>query len=757
MNVINADNGTVMRKVEISPRRKPKKLLREKRNDLLGQALEYAERGFRVFPCRDKKPLSGLKWKQEATTDPEQIKEWFAKRECQIAIAAGTDSNIWVLDIDSDKKGLESLAALEADHGKLETLCVRSGGGGYHFYYKHLDGLKNVAGILMDGIDTRSDGGYVIAPPSLHESGNRYRWEEGFDPDKIQETPDWLIEKLEEKNIIRHKQVEPEETTGVTLTGKTTPYGRAALENACEEMRQQTNGTRNHTLNKNAFSLGRLVAGGEIAENDMIHALTGAALSTGLGKTEIRKTIGSGLKAGKEHPRSAPGEPKSKLNLFDKNKYHYTEVGNSYRFKDFARGDIIYVPEWKRWLLWDGTRWAQDGTGQIIRIAKKLVDKMYHQAINIKDEEQRKAALKHTLKTEKLKEISSFIALAKPELSVKHDALDSDPYLLNTINGIIDFKNNIFREHRREDLITKRINFPLGDCTPSEWLRFLNTIFQGDLELIRYIKKALGYSLTGDVSEDCLFILYGTGRNGKSTFLNVLSKILGDYACNTPAETLMARKNDTISNDVARLEGARLVTAYETEDNKRLAEAKIKALTGGDPITARFLHKEYFEFWPTFKVFLATNHKPRIKGNDEGIWRRIKLLPCVNTIPKEDVDPYLYEKLIAEAPNILGWMVQGYKLWQDEGLEDPTAVKLATLEYRSESDIIGLFLADRTREDSSAVISKKELYEKYKTWATENSEFPLSSHIFSKTMLERGYRDKRGTGGKRMWIGLSII
>lgn len=206
------------------------------------------------------------------------------------------------------------------------------------------------------------------------------------------------------------------------------------------------------------------------------------------------------------------------------------------------------------------------------------------------------------------------------------------------------------------------------------------------------MQKAVGYSLTGSTEEQCLFILHGTGANGKSTFLNTISTMLGDYARQTPTDALLVKRGDGLSNDVARLHGARLVSAVEVEGGRRLAEAQVKQLTGGDLIAARFLYQEFFEFRPAFKLFLGVNHTPVIQGTDHGIWRRIHLVPFTVTIAKEDQDKRLGEKLRAERSGILRWAVEGGLAWQAEGLEPPLVVSMATEEYRAEMAILARFL-----------------------------------------------------------------
>lgn len=701
---------------------------------------DYISHGWKIFPVARaaKKPLTPHGFK-DASNKLEQVHDWWEKwKDANVAIVTGRDNGFWVLDIDKKSGGLETLKDLQDQHGRLNTLMIQTGGGGLHYYFKYdLDSSQRVKnGVeFLKGIDTRGDGGYVVAPPSLHSNGNHYQVIHDVDPEPA---PQWLIDLLKEKNII---QSEEKKTNNgpAKHTDKTSPYGKKALEIQCQNIRTATEGTRNHTLNKAAYSIGRLIAGGEIEMTEAVMELEKAGTDAGLDAHETKNTINSGIKSGERDPKTAPAQ-KAKLNLFS-NHYHFTDMGNSYRFKDFADKNIKYCYAWNTWLIWDGTRWQLDETGEIMTKAKEMINEMYKQAaaISSEKEETRKAALKHTMHTANSNKIQAFIHLTKNEVPVRHEDLDGNPYLLNIKTGTVDLsKDGELREPTRDDLLTKRIEYGTMAGEPTEWIKFLNDIFMGDQNLIRFIQKAIGYSLTADISEQCMFILYGTGRNGKSTFLNVISEILGDYACNTPAETLMIKKHEGIPNDIARLKGMRLVTSYETEDNKRLAEAKIKALTGGDIITARFMRGEYFEFKPTFKIWLATNHKPRIKGTDEGIWRRIKLIPFNYCIPKEKMDKHLQDKLMDEAEMILRWAIKGTGLWQSEGLGEPEAVTQATTEYRDESDTIGIFLRETIEEDTTSTVTKKALYAHYSKWCEENGEYKISQKFFSLAVQERG-------------------
>jgi putative DNA primase/helicase len=283
-------------------------------------------------------------------------------------------------------------------------------------------------------------------------------------------------------------------------------------------------------------------------------------------------------------------------------------------------------------------------------------------------------------------------------------------------------------------------------------MAFLDLIFDHRKELISFLQRAIGYSLTGDISEQVLLLLYGVGSNGKSTLLEIIRLILGDYALNTPFSTFLMRDNETVRNDLARLVGARFVSSIEVKASQRLDEAVVKQLTGGDTITARFLYREYFEFVPCFKLWLAVNHKPVIRGTEEAIWRRIRLIPFEVIIPERVRDKKFPLKLQSELSGILRWALQGCLDWQDQGLDAPEEVIQATASYRSEMDILGNFLAEYVVHTPGAKLGARELYEQYCSWCEKEGEKAISSVWFSRNLHDRGFKAQRTTGGKRQWL-----
>jgi putative DNA primase/helicase len=313
-----------------------------------------------------------------------------------------------------------------------------------------------------------------------------------------------------------------------------------------------------------------------------------------------------------------------------------------------------------------------------------------------------------------------------------------------------------FREHQREDLITKMSNFtydPAASCP--QWEKFVREIMDYNADLVMFLQTALGWGITGDTSEQVMFILIGNGANGKSTCINVIMHSLGDYATSTPTETFMRRQSDGISNDIARLRGMHFVTTTEAEQGRKLSESLIKQITGNDRMTARFLYGEFFTFLPTFKIFMATNHKPTISGTDHGIWRRIRIIPFTATIAEENRDLYLSEKLLGESSGILNWLITGAKRWKIERLTLPPEMIDATDEYRNEMDIIGNFIKDRCDQKLGVQIRARELFKCYQEWCEDNNERACSERLFGLRLKELGLKQKRLSDG-RYWLDIMI-
>jgi putative DNA primase/helicase len=443
--------------------------------------------------------------------------------------------------------------------------------------------------------------------------------------------------------------------------------------------------------------------------------------------------------------------------------YSLSDLGNARRLVAQHGQDLRYSYRQKAWYVWDGRVWAEDFAGEVERRAKDVIRGLYQEAGRTPDLEERKRLAQFALKSEEARKIIAIVRLAQSEagVPVQPEELDANPWLLNVANGTLDLRTGELQPHRREDLITCLAPVayePEAEC--EEWEKFLYRIQANNAAKCFFLQQALGYTLTGSTREQCLFILWGHGRNGKSTLLNAVRKILGNYARHTPTETLLARnKGGEIPADVARLDGPRFVTASEVDKGRRLAESLIKELTGQDTVSARFLWGHFFDFQPQFKLFISTNNKPQVRGTDDAIWRRIHFVEFPVQIPKEECDTDLPDKLLAEAPGLLAWMVRGCMDWYKHGLEVPEEVRQATAAYRAEMDALQEFLEDACLVGPGLSATAKALYEAYTDWAGDQGikeKDQLKQRTFGIMLAERGFAKDKGTAGQRLWRGLGL-
>ncbi|WP_197387975.1 phage/plasmid primase, P4 family [Ralstonia pseudosolanacearum] len=410
--------------------------------------------------------------------------------------------------------------------------------------------------------------------------------------------------------------------------------------------------------------------------------------------------------------------------------------------------DWRYVAAWGRWLVWDGHRWRTEDTLAATDLIRNVCR---HAAVNADNP---KLAAK--LATSGTVGGVERLARADRRHAATTSEWDADPWLLNTPGGVVDLRTGRQRPHDRDDRMTKITTAtPGGDCPT--WRQFLAEVTGGDAELQAYLQRMAGYALTGSTQEHALFFLYGTGANGKSVFLNTLSTILGDYAANAAMDTFMETRTDRHPTDMAGLRGARFVAAIETEQGRRWAESKVKNLTGGDKISARFMRQDFFEFFPQFKLFVAGNHKPAIRNIDEAMKRRLHLIPFTITVPPERRDKHLQQKLLAERDGILAWAVQGCLDWQRLGrLQPPQQVLDATEEYFEAEDALGRWLDERCVREANAKSLTAELFNDWKQWAEAAGEFAGSQKRFADLLLTRGVEKWRNPAGLRGFRGIGL-
>jgi P4 family phage/plasmid primase-like protien len=586
-------------------------------------------------------------------------------------------------------------------------------------------------------------------------------------------------------------------------------YARGALARAVDELKATPAGNgRNNVLNAKAYALGRFVGAGLLGVDNVERALLEAARGAGLPEFEARTTLQSGLARGIEQPRlpelppepappgrlarerapsSSPRHPtddsespvsgerrgrerrgggeRRAVQPLDPWDFNTTDTGNAERMVARHGEDLRYCHPWQKWLAWDGRRWRVDDTAEVRRRAKETARSIYAEAAALAGADQAAEGRRKELgawarRSEARDRRSAMSELAQSEegIPVLPEQLDADSWRLNCLNGVVDLRTSKLHPHQRGDLFTKLapVAYDSGATCPT-WLAFLHTIMGGNEELIGFLQRFVGYSLTGAIREHVLVICYGTGHNGKSTFLETVVELLGDYGWQAPPDLLMLKSIDAHPTDMTGLFGVRFAACIETAAGRRLDEARMKALTGGDRITARRMREDYWTFRPTHKLALATNHKPIVATTDYGTWRRQKLVPFTVTIPPEQQDKQLPEKLKRELPGILQWALEGCLAWQRDGLGEAEAIREATESWRDESDPLGGFLATHCELAPRLTVPARELYIRYLACCEANSEEPLKQKPFGQRLAERGFSASKGTGGVRLWKGLRLV
>lgn len=437
---------------------------------------------------------------------------------------------------------------------------------------------------------------------------------------------------------------------------------------------------------------------------------------------------------------------------------HLTELSMAERLVRDHQDDLRYCKAYG-YLTWDRKRWRVDDTGEVKRRIKKVIRGLYVEASRIEDPVVLKALIDFAKRCETLAKIHAIGVLAQSELPIpiRVEHLDRDPWLFNVANGTIDLKTGQLKPHDRNDLLSKLspVTYdPNAKCPLFD--RFLRDILPGE-SLRLFAQRAIGYALAGLIRQHVLHLLWGTGANGKSTFINAILSILGDYGMMAAPKLLMARKHEQHPTELADLFGKRFIASLETGEGHRFDEELVKRLTGGDRIKARLMRRDFFEFAPSHKLFLATNHRPNIRGTDDGIWRRVRLWPFAVAIPKSDQDEELGEKLLAERSGVLAWAVRGCLEWQAGGLTEPDEVTTATATFREDCDVLGGFIAAYCVTESGCTVASCDLYAAYKSWADETGEHPVSLTRFGRAIQERGYQKNISGPARRMhYFGLGL-
>ena len=761
---------------------------------LLDAALSYAARGWAVFPIKPgaKAPPLTKHGFQDASTDEDTIRAWWAKTpQANVGIATGEVSGFVVVDVDGEDGKRSWEALLVGRDPLLATLTSRTPRGGYHLLYQRPpEGFRNSTNGPAPKVDTRGDGGYIVAPPSV-AAGGSYRWDN--EGERIALLPAWVPEVMAPAEVEYDKGTPVHADQSDRMRRRVEAFSQGMLRDRCERMSGAAEGGRNQLLFSAAADLGRCIAAGGIDGNEVIASLRSSATAAGLKPGEIKKTIESGLKKGAAEPLELPDDdrpefaprhtdddapredPRAKLRVVppqddydgpqsepETRWYNLTDVGNAERFRDDHQDNLRFCSDIGGWYVWNGARWECDKLGQVMELAKETIAGIGVDGIDGLDSKTVKLLRKHANKSESGGHIPTMLRFAQssPPFPVRTDDWDANHWVISCLNGTVDLRTGELRESRQGDLITKcaPVEYdPKAECP--RFIEFMREIMLDRWDLIEYLQRAIGYSLTGSTREQCLFFLHGEGSNGKSTLMNTIRNMLGDdYSQSIDPQLLLDRNSFAggPSPEIARLRGARLVTTSEPNPGKRLDEDFIKRITGGDPLTARFNRQDTFQFTPVLKLWFSANHKPRIVGTDHAIWRRIKTVPFQARFEGKAVDADLEEKLRAEWPGILRWAVEGCVLWQSSGMKEPDEVRLATIEYRCSQDILAPFIDECCTVEGDCDVAIGDLYAAYKRWAENSGEKVQSKKRLGQMLDERGFATKKGAKGLRIRVGIKL-
>lgn len=435
----------------------------------------------------------------------------------------------------------------------------------------------------------------------------------------------------------------------------------------------------------------------------------------------------------------------------------WSELGYARRLVHVYGNRLRYVPAWRRWLVWDGARWRHDDTGQAARWMKSIARLLMAEAVAVTDKEQRRSMTSLARRGESSAGVSGALTLASTEegVAIIPDDLDADPFLLNCRNGTLDLRTGELRNHDPADLLTKMTGAGYDPgAEGSEWTKFLDRV-QPDEGMRDYLARLFGHALEGRVVEHILPICFGDGANGKGTFITALLAALGDYGDAADPELLTARTFDAHPTGTADLFGLRLAVLHEGDAGRRLAEGTVKRLTGGDRIKARRMREDFWHFDPAHTFVMLTNHKPLVAGTDEGIWRRVRLVPWPVVVPEDERDEELPARLTLEADAVLAWLVRGHYDWRSHGLDQPEQVTQATASYRAESDALGRFLAERCLLAAGFHTRSSELYAEWQRWCAAEGEEAGTNKAFTTALQNKGYDTERTKTGM-VWRGIGL-
>lgn len=709
---------------------------------LLPSALEYASMHLFIFPCNpQKEPITEHGFK-DATDDEAVIREWWEKHpRALIGVDCGR-SNLVVFDLDR-KNGVDGVTNFSqlCDEMGISTAganVTRTPSGGMHLIYSYDHSnipIRNSASVIASGVDVRGAGGYVIFPPSRSCSG-KYNIEGNWSNPPLQ-----LPENLADLALNKSQTTALDKThSPIRLDDPHT--AQETLEREIYKVKSCQYGNRNDQLNKSTYLIGKLVGEKHLQRDDVENRFRAAATECGLENREIDRTISSGLDAGIRDSQSS-----TCVNAV-------SDITMAAMFALKNRCRIRFCPNQLGWFFFDGEKWLPNSETYVTACAKDFVKLVYLEVIKTGN----KSIISQAKQYLNRAKIDAVISLARSEPGIIEapDSFDQNPLLINCKNGVLDLESGKLIPHNSDELHTKIMNVyfdPEARCPL--WHTFLSTIMDGNERMISFLQKALGYSLSGLTGEQCFFFLFGDGVNGKSTLIRVISGILGSYSAKTRAETFYERIGEHINNDIACLSGKRFVSSSEMH-SRRLNETLLKDVTGEDEITARYLHKEYFSFHPSFKLWMYGNERPTIRGTDTGIWRRVKLIPFSVVIPEANRIQRMPQNLLEESSGILNWMLEGFRMWRAEGIGTPPEVAEATNAYKTEMDTVQQFIDERCEVMDSHTVESRILYCAYKMWCNREGSECFSNKRFASILDAKHFERKRNSKGNYIRCGIRL-
>jgi len=679
--------------------------------DKLDQLLMYAQGRWPIFPlrwivpgngncscgnpeCRSpgKHPIfpGGFKI---ATTDEPTLRGWHkvyphANWGMRTGGIISGGAGILVVDIDAGNHGFDTWEALLANHQDREdTITVVTGNLGLHYWFEYPpDGrVRSSAGKLGRGLDIRAEGGYVVVPPSA--TTHPYTFELPPETTPLLQVPEWLLEELRSSSTdtppIDHGEGQ-----------RTIPQGR---------------------------------------RHDALLSIAALSRQQGMKSTQIKAVLCS--------YRDYVFEPGDHL-VTDKEidevatwitgtipTYNSTDMGNAWRFHDQHKDDLLYCFKRKIWITWDGIRWKVRGTAEVLLKAQGTLRSIHYESARLQDKGSRDRLKKHALRSESAAKETALLQKSRPLFNLGKIKLDRHPELLTVRNGTLHLPGGELRPHEKKNYLTRQLDLDyVPDAPCPAWKDFLGLVTRGDRDLETFLQTAVGYTLSGYTDEQVMFTLYGMGANGKSTFVETVKRMMGEFAERVPIESLMEAHSpgSCPKPEIVKMKGARMVLTSEVPFNRKMNESLVKDLTGGDSVTARGLYQEEDEtFRPTHKIWMVGNYKPEVQGTDEGILRRFRMIPFEYTFPVSERRPMreVMAEFMGEMEGIFAWAVEGCIRWYAQRLGEVQAVQEATDLFRSDLDIVGQFIGERCLEDPDYMVSKDSLYQAWRDWCEANGEF----------------------------------